>query len=140
MDNQNEVATAGKTSIHIEGKDIHDIPSFYCEINRVLMSNEVWQIGNSLDAFNDLLYGGFGVLDPTMETDIVWKDIEFSRKALGYEETKLFYLQKLVPGSPYNISYHQEKLKELESGKGQTFFDIVLEIIADHPRLNLIAR
>ncbi|WP_221887917.1 hypothetical protein [Chitinophaga polysaccharea] len=47
--------------IIINGDVIIDIPSFYREINRVFMSGENWQLGNSLDAFNDLLYGGFGI-------------------------------------------------------------------------------
>jgi RNAse (barnase) inhibitor barstar len=139
MSNPDETPFNGKPFVSIEGSNIHDIASFYEEINRVFMRNEEWQLGNSLDAFNDLLYGGFGVLDQNAETDIIWKDMNISREALGYEATKAFYTQKLAPDSPYNKSYHQEKLKELESGKGQTYFDIVLEVIADHPRLNLIA-
>jgi RNAse (barnase) inhibitor barstar len=139
MSNPDETPFNGKPFVSIEGSNIHDIASFYEEINRVFMRNEDWKLGNSLDAFNDLLYGGFGVLDQNTETDIIWNDMHISREALGYEATKHFYTQKLAPDSPYNKSYHQKKLKELESGTGQTYFDIVLKIIADHPRLNLIA-
>ncbi|RYE19280.1 MAG: hypothetical protein EOP45_12880 [Sphingobacteriaceae bacterium] len=54
----------------IEGDRIFDIPSFYAEINRVLMLDEDWQIGHSLDALNDLLYGGFGEIKQN-ESDLL---------------------------------------------------------------------
>lgn len=44
----------------ILGKRIHDIPSFYDEVNPVFMKNETWSHGHSLDAFNDMLYGQYG--------------------------------------------------------------------------------
>jgi hypothetical protein len=127
-------------SLLIEGKNIHSISGFYKEINRVFMTNEEWQIGESLDAFNDLLYGGFGVLHQSDSTDIIWNDIAVSSASLGFETTKQYYLDKLRADSPYNIRYHTEQLEKLESGKGKTYFDIVLEIIDQHQRLNLIAR
>lgn len=43
--------------VTILGERIHDIPSFYDEVNRVFMENEAWSIGQSLDAFDDMLYG-----------------------------------------------------------------------------------
>jgi hypothetical protein len=44
----------------IKGGYITGISTFYQEINRVFMQDENWKISESLDAFNDLLYGGFG--------------------------------------------------------------------------------
>jgi len=48
--------------IVINGKNITDIGSFYEEVNSLFMQGENWNIGESLDAFDDLLYGGFGIL------------------------------------------------------------------------------
>jgi len=48
--------------LQIEGAAINDIPSLYAEINRVFMAGENWQLGPSLDALDDLLHGGYGVL------------------------------------------------------------------------------
>ncbi|MCD8030908.1 MAG: barstar family protein [Bacteroides sp.] len=76
----------------IEGSRIEDIPSFYKEINRVFMAKEDWKLGESLDAFNDMLYGGYGEIEGNEEIRLVWKDFEKNRTDLGVELTK-----KLLP-------------------------------------------
>lgn len=123
--------------ITINGDLISDIPSFYREINRVFMSGEDWQLGNSLDAFNDLLYGGFGAIKGNEQVTLLWKNMEKSRQALGYAVTRQYYEEKLLPGSPFNREYFLEKLAALDNGTGQTYFDILVEIIADHPNIIL---
>ncbi|WP_231489730.1 ribonuclease inhibitor [Pedobacter sp. Leaf170] len=128
------------SSFAIEGKNIDNIFSFYQEINRALMFNEAWQLGESLDGLNDLLYGGFGILKVHRHVRLIWIDAALCRQTLGYETTKAYYLQKLIPGSPFNRTYHQQKLAELEAGIGQTYFEIVLGIFADHPNIELICK
>ncbi len=124
--------------VSIEGDAIHDIASFYEEINRVFMSNEDWTLGNSLDAFDDLLYGGYGLAKDATELQLVWRNFEHSRQALGYAATRAYYQQKLEPGSPFSKDLFENKLRELERGNGQTYFDILLAIIADHPQITLV--
>ena len=121
----------------IEGKHIADIPSFYAEINRVYMADENWKIG-SLDGFDDLLYGGFGKLQDAKKHSIIWKDIDDSRAALGMTTTLAYYQEKLAANSPFNQAYFQQKLIDLQSGKGQTYFDIVAEIIQSHLKIDWI--
>ena len=127
-----------QTQITIDGAAIHDIASFYEEINRVFMSDEDWKIGQSLDAFSDLLYGGFGALKGSEPVDLIWLDLEKSRDALGYQATKVYYEEKLKPDSPFNKSLFQEKLTALENGVGETYFDILIGIIAEHGNIQLI--
>jgi RNAse (barnase) inhibitor barstar len=74
--------------IVIEGKNIQDIHTFYQEINRVFMQNETWKLAESLDAFNDLLYGGYGILNGMKSARLIWNDMEESCVVLGYESTK----------------------------------------------------
>ncbi|SOD98524.1 barstar family protein [Spirosoma fluviale] len=124
--------------IEIEGNTINDITSFYKEINRVFMEGESWLIGQSLDAFNDLLFGGYGALQGAESAKLVWHHMDHSRKALGYQTTRDYYLDKLKPGSPYNKKVFQEKLVALESGSGETYFDNIMSIIAEHPRIKVI--
>ncbi|ASZ13543.1 hypothetical protein KTO58_06450 [Chitinophaga pendula] len=124
----------------IEGSSINSIPDFYAEINRVCMAGEDWQLGNSLDAFNDLLYGGFGAFKGTTRVTLIWKDMANSREALGVDATRKYYEDKLQPGAPFNQEHFAQKLEELNSGVGQTYFDILLEIIADHPNITLVSR
>jgi RNAse (barnase) inhibitor barstar len=128
-----------KKQISIDGNLIHDIPSFFEEINRVFMQSENWKLGASLDAFNDMLYGGFGLIENAEPIDLIWTNINASRQALGHEVTKAYYLGKLKPGSPYNSDFFKTKLAELESGRGETYFDIVISVIAEHPNIHLIA-
>jgi RNAse (barnase) inhibitor barstar len=124
--------------ITIQGGDITDIASFYKEVNRVFMQDESWKIGQSLDAFHDLLYGGFGLMHGHAAIRIMWKDIEKSKQALGFEPTKHYYLKKLEQDSPFNKNYFSKKLKELEEGNGPTYFDIIIEILSEHEKIILI--
>jgi RNAse (barnase) inhibitor barstar len=121
----------------IDGDFISDIPSFYREINRVFMAGGNWKLGDSLDAFNDLLYGGFGVIKNNEPVRLLWKNMEGSREALGYDVTKRYYEEKLLPDSPFNKEHFREKLDALNKGTGQTYFEILLEIIAAHPNISL---
>ncbi|WP_254562296.1 barstar family protein [Dyadobacter diqingensis] len=126
--------------ITIDGNSIVDIPSFYVEINRVFMKSETWQIGDSLDALHDLLFGGYGEIGTSVPIELIWINLDKSRLALGYEVTKAYYKQKLEPDSPYNKALFSVKLAALEAGNGDTYFDIILAIIADHPNISLISK
>ncbi|MGF7216536.1 RNAse (barnase) inhibitor barstar [Spirosoma lacussanchae] len=125
--------------IEIEGNAINDIASFYEEINRVFVGVESWQIGQSLDAFDDLLYGGYGALQGAESVELVWYHMDHSRNALGYHTTRAYYLEKLQPGSPYNKKLFKEKLEALEKGTGKTYFDTVMAILAEHPSIRVIS-
>ncbi|GAB3280610.1 hypothetical protein GCM10027347_55850 [Larkinella harenae] len=126
--------------IEIDGSAINDIASFYEEINRVFMGSESWRIGHSLDAFHDLLFGGYGALQGAQSVELHWHHMDHSRKALGYQTTRAYYLDKLRPGSPYNKKLVEEKLEALESGRGETYFDSILAIIAEHPSIRVISQ
>jgi RNAse (barnase) inhibitor barstar len=138
MNEQNISSIPVVPQIILEGKNIYDITSFYKEINRVFMQNEDWELGESLDAFNDLLYGGFGILKGLPKIQLIWNDSKKCSHTLGYDTTKVYYLKKLEPGSPFNRAYHEQKLAELEADNGQTYFEIILDIISDHPNIQLI--
>ncbi|WP_231585265.1 hypothetical protein [Sphingobacterium sp. Ag1] len=121
----------------VDGCNINDIASFYEEINAVYMSSESWKIG-SLDGFDDLLYGGFGTFKDATSHCIVWKDIAQSRTSLGVETTLAYYQGKLGAQSPFNQTYFQKKLDELKAGRGETYFDIVADIIRSHRKVTWI--
>ncbi|MCL4638701.1 MULTISPECIES: barstar family protein [Olivibacter] len=124
--------------IAIDGLHIHDIASFYEEINRVFMSDEDWKIGNSLDAFNDLLYGGFGAMKDCEKVRFVWKNVERMQEALGYKATKAYYEDKLQQGALFNKEYFREKLIALENGTGETYFEMLKSIVAAHKNIDLV--
>ncbi len=122
----------------IEGNNIVDIPSFYREINRVFMHGENWEIGQSLDAFNDMLYGGFGIIQGSDTIRFIWKNFKKNKMDLGFETTKAFYIEKLQTPSRFNTDLIRKWLDALEKGMGKTFFEIVIDIIESHGNIELI--
>lgn len=127
-------------TLTLNGAHVHDIPSFYAEVNAVFMADESWQLGQSLDAFNDLLYGGFGALCGNEPVTLVWLHAEHSRTALGLDATRRYYQDKLAQPECFNSAHFQRQLDALENGSGQTYFDILLELIAEHSNIALLLR
>ena len=124
----------------IEGKNISNIKTFYQEINRVFMQQENWKIGESLDALNDLFYGGFGEIKGKENIRLIWENFEENKKALGLEMTKNFYESKLKSPEIFNTAFIKEKIEALENGNGQTYFEIIVEIVAEHSNIKLIEK
>ncbi len=102
------------------------------------MVNEDWKLGTSLDALNDMFYGGFGEIKGNEQINLIWKNFEQNRQDLGLELTQAYYQDKLKSPDIFNIEFVQEKLYELEKGTGQTYFEIILEIIGEHSNIKLI--
>lgn len=113
----------------INGSHFSDLEGFYNEVSKLFMKNEDWKVG-TLDGFDDILYA--------VETDIIWKNYEKSRQDLGFSMTKEFYENKIKQGKPFNIELIQQKLNDLMDGKGQTLFEILVEIIKSHKNIKLI--
>lgn len=124
--------------IIIEGKNINNIETFYEEVNRVFMLHENWKIAQSLDAFNDMLYGSFGEIKGKEKIQLIWKDMEQNQKSLGFQTTLEFYQNKLQSPEIFNHKFVLSKINELHNDVGFTFFEIVLEIIANHDNIMLI--
>lgn len=121
----------------IEGVNIVDISSFYLEINRVFMAGEQWQLGETLDGLNDMLYGGYGALAGNGPVTIFWRDMDASRAALGVRATSAFLEQRRSSRSQFNGQPIDDQISALAAGCGKTYFDIVMDIFADHPRIAL---
>lgn len=129
---------ADEIRLRIEGSRIHGISDLYTELNRVFMANESWQLGESLDALDDLLYGGYGTVPTDSNATIVWADHAHTQAALGVEATRAYYLAKLARPEQFNEALFREKLADLDAGTGQTYFEIVAEIFASHPRFTVL--
>ena len=121
----------------INGSHFSDLAGFYEEISGVLMKDADWKAG-TLDGFDDILYGGFGVFENNEDIEIIWKDSDRSKKDLGFELTKEFYEHKIRQGKPFNVDWAQQKLDELVAGTGQTLFEILIEIIESHNNITLV--
>ncbi len=124
----------------IEGGRIRGIPDLYMELNRLFMTGEDWQLGASLDALDDLLYGGYGTLAEDDTVRIVWRDAAHSRDALGVAETERWLRAKLAQPGTFRADDLQQELDDLLAGTGTTYFDRVLAVFADHPGVTLELR
>jgi len=111
----------------INGGHFSDLEGFYDEVSRLFMKDEDWKVG-TLDGFDDILYG--------VDSDITWKDSDKSREDLGFDLTKEFYENKIRIGKSFNVELIQQKLDDLVDGKGQTVFEILIEIIESHQILD----
>lgn len=129
-----------KNSFTINGNNISDIASFYNEFNRAFMADEDWKLGPNLDALNDMLYGGYGAIKGGQPVTLIWQNMEKSRADLGFDVTRNFYRSKLQNPELFDCKKIKKDLAELERGTGATYFEIVLQIIADHPNIKLLAR
>lgn len=122
--------------LDLDGRRIDGIPGFYAEVNRVFMAAEDWDLAESLDALDDMLRGGYGATCGAEVVDLHWHHADRSREALGRAATRDWLGAKLLrPG--FNHDLIRRQLAALDDGTGPTFFEQVLAIIADHPRIRL---
>jgi len=127
-----------KKTLIINGAKIIDIPTFFEEVNDVFMADEDWSLAQSLDAFEDMLYGAYGKINGDEKIDLIWKDIETSKRALGVETTKSFYENKLLHPEVFDTVLIRKSIENLVNGTGQTYFEIIMEIIEGHSNITLI--
>jgi RNAse (barnase) inhibitor barstar len=115
----------------IDGNDFNDIEGFYSEIDRLLTKDLTWDTGHNLDAFNDILRGGFGVHEYGEPIKIVWKNFALSRKAFGYEATVEHYEKMLSHCHPSNEKSVKALLSDAKNRTGETLLDKIVHIILD---------
>jgi RNAse (barnase) inhibitor barstar len=119
---------ASKKRYVIDGLNFSTLEEFFGEIGRVLLSHASW--GENLDAFNDILSGGFGT--PEDGFILKWQNADVSRQRLGREETVRQLQLRLRKCHPSNRPSVQEELELASRGKGPTVFDWLVDIILDH--------
>jgi hypothetical protein len=117
-----------KPVYEIDGSQFATLEGFFEEVSRVLVPSARW--GHNLDAFNDILRGGFG----TREGGFVlqWKNSAISRERLSYPETARQLQLRLMKCHPANRERVEQYLDDARKAKGPTVFDWLLEIIRVH--------
>jgi RNAse (barnase) inhibitor barstar len=93
--------------IIIDGNNFSTLSEFYDEVENKLTKGLNWKIGRNLDAFNDVLRGGFGVHDDDEPLIVRWVNADKSKKDLG------------------------------QSKKKKMLFDIIVDIIRGHGHIEL---
>ena len=69
----------------IDGRRFSNMAGFYDEVERVFTFGLDWKIGRNLNAFNDILRGGFGRHEHGQPIHIQWLAYEKSVRNLGKE-------------------------------------------------------
>jgi hypothetical protein len=117
-----------KAVYEIDGRDFSTLVEFYEVVGRVLIPGAQW--GHNLDAFNDILRGGFGT--PEGGYILRWKNSALSRERLGHPETVRQLERRLTRCHPSNRKWVGEDLQRARQGVGSTVFDWLIEIIQVH--------
>ena len=120
-------------TLTIDGSQAQDFKTFIDEFNRVYSRFDVLWNGN-LDAFNDYLAW------PDEKYELIWKQSGLSRGGLGYGEMVKWLEERVLHCHPSSVSHMRERLEAAKLGRGQTMFDLIVEIIesnSDYVRLRL---
>jgi RNAse (barnase) inhibitor barstar len=113
----------------LDGATFSDLDGFYDEVSHCLIPGTPW--GRNLDAFDDILSGGFGT--PEGGFELRWLNSEVSRSALGWEATIARYERLVQTGHPKSSEARiRHRLAEARHHRGQTLFDLIVEIIKNH--------
>ena len=120
----------------INGNDSSTLQEFAADFTKKLNLEINWQ-GN-LDAFNDILRGGLGT--PEEGFILVWRNSDLSRKRLGYSETIKWLNERIEDAHPSNKKHFEKRLEQATQNKGETIFDLVVNIITQEEHSDIILR
>lgn len=116
-----------KRVFEIDGNAFDDLEGFFDEIERSLLTAP-W--GRNLDAFNDVLRGGFGTPDGGFI--LRWLHSDRSRSVLGYPATIRYLEEGVRSCHPSNVDYVRAELEATRRGERQVLFEILVAIIRIH--------
>lgn len=112
----------------LDGSKVTSLETFFDQVSDTLIPGAYW--GRNLDAFNDILRGGFGTPDEGFI--LRWTNSEASRACLGYAETVRQLEKRLERCHPTNRDRVRADLSQAQKGKGATVFDWLVEITRCH--------
>lgn len=112
----------------LDGSMITSLEAFFDQVSERLIPGANW--GRNLDAFNDILRGGFGT--PEEGFVLRWTNSEISRKNLSHPETVRQLEKRLERCHPSNRELVQADLIRAQKGQGATVFDWLIRIIQIH--------
>ena len=72
-----------RKTLIINGSNFSTLEGFYDEVDKVLTRNLDWKTGHNLNAFNDLLRGGFEVHEYEEPITLIWLNSEKSKADLN---------------------------------------------------------
>jgi RNAse (barnase) inhibitor barstar len=115
-------------TVEIDGTEFSTLEEFFAHFQRRALDGTPW--GNNLDAFNDVLRGGFGT--PEEGFHLRWKNHQLSKQRLGWDETARQLRNRLKTCCAESIPVVREELARALSHQGKTMFEVLVEIISEH--------
>jgi RNAse (barnase) inhibitor barstar len=119
---------SAKWIVRIDGSRFNTLEEFFVHFAEKALDGSFW--GKNLDAFNDVLRGGFGT--PEGGFVIEWQNHERSKECLGFDETIRQLQLRLLRCHSSNVARVTEQLMAARRREGSTVFDWVVEIIQRH--------
>ena len=116
------------TRYEIDGARFSGFDGFCDEVSRQVIPGTYW--GRSLNAFNDILRGGFGTPDGGFHLD--WRNADLSRDSLGRAETLRVLRAQLKAATPEQRPLVLEDIEDVLRGSGDTLFDWLVMIVQEH--------
>jgi len=126
-----------KKTVLLDGNEFSTLSSFYSAVENALTKDLGWDMGRNLDAFHDVLRGGFGVYEYEEPVRLVWLNSNKSRKDLGWEETMKYLSAMLTTCHPANVEFVKRDLALAKRHEGKTLFAVLVEIIKTHDHIEL---
>ncbi|NOU28719.1 MAG: barnase inhibitor [Polyangiaceae bacterium] len=113
----------------LDGASFSDFAGFCASFSAQVLRGEHAWTGN-LDAFNDILRGGFGT--PNGPWCLRWTRASRSRETLGWEATRRRFERLLETCHPLSVEHVRAELIRVERREGDTLFDLVVAILREH--------
>lgn len=124
--------------IMIDGNNFSNMDEFYNEIENKFTKGLEWKMGRNLDAFNDILRGGFGVHEYDEHIIVKWVNSNKSKEDLSYKLTISELKKRLKKCHPSHVPLINKRIQDLESNNGDTLFDSIVDIIRSNKNIELI--
>ena len=113
----------------IDASQFESLDGFFKHADKVLCVG--FTSGQNLDAFRDILEGGFGAFEPDEKIELIWHGTAKSKKDLGYSETVSALRKRLKRCHPTNRLTVESYLKEAKEKIGPTAYDWLVESIRE---------
>jgi len=119
----------------IDGRRVRSFADFIAEMNAGFITSLGGEWNGNLDAFNDYLSW-----PEEKEYELELIDAAELARHLGHDAQAAWLRAHLHTCHPLNVADLRSRLALAESGKGDTLFDVVREIIAANPHVHLLLR
>jgi RNAse (barnase) inhibitor barstar len=118
----------------LDGRRTTTLEAFYIEVGQVLLAGQSWN--EDLDGFHAVLRGDYGNLPEAFR--LVWREVDYARAALGYDEIVRQLLQQLRDCPPTTLIKTAWALRAALRRQGPTVFDWLVDAINNHLNVELV--